>query len=91
MRYLAADFHGPCNRSSVTSSTSFPPLQVKASAFVRNTIVGWGSTVGQWARTDATTVLAEDVTIKDGVCVVGARVLPHKSIKEDLYSPTVVL
>ncbi|KAJ8907560.1 hypothetical protein NDN08_007671 [Rhodosorus marinus] len=65
--------------------------KIGAHAFVRKTIVGWESSVGKWARTDNVTVLGEDVKVKEGVCLNGVRVLPHKSIKEDLYEPTIVM
>mmetsp|Transcript_3929 Transcript_3929/g.11762 ORF Transcript_3929/g.11762 Transcript_3929/m.11762 type:complete len:360 (+) Transcript_3929:121-1200(+) len=69
----------------ISSTALLPGSKVKSHAFLRKTIVGWSSSVGSWARTDNVTVFGEDVTVKEGICVNGARVLPHKSLKEDIY------
>jgi mannose-1-phosphate guanylyltransferase len=34
---------------------------IKSHAWVDNSIIGWKSTVGKWARIEGTTVLGEDV------------------------------
>ena len=54
-------------------------------------IVGWQSRVGQWARCENVTVLGEDVKVKDEIYLNGVRVLPHKSIKESLPDPQIVM
>jgi mannose-1-phosphate guanylyltransferase len=51
---------------------------VKEYAWVNESIIGWHSSVGRWTRIDATTVLGEDVHVKDEVFTNGATVLPHK-------------
>ncbi|KAJ3301665.1 Mannose-1-phosphate guanylyltransferase 1 [Kappamyces sp. JEL0829] len=51
---------------------------IKDYAWVKDSIIGWYSSVGKWARIDATTVLGEDVHVKDEVFTNGATVLPHK-------------
>ena len=51
---------------------------IKDYALVQDSIVGWHSSVGRWARLDLCCVLGEDVHIKDEVFANGATVLPHK-------------
>lgn len=60
-------------------------------SMVKDSIVGWHSSVGRWARIDNTTILGEDVHIIDQVFCNGATVLPHKSVKEDIMSPQIVM
>nr|POE74539.1 mannose-1-phosphate guanyltransferase [Quercus suber] len=65
--------------------------KVKEHAWVKSTIVGWNSTVGRWARLENVTVLGEDVTIGDEIYCNGASVLPHKSIKANVDSPSIIM
>lgn len=51
--------------------------RVKDHAWIKSSIIGWNSSVGRWARVDNTTVLGDDVSIKDELLVNGASVLPH--------------
>ncbi|KAI8927163.1 nucleotide-diphospho-sugar transferase [Entophlyctis helioformis] len=64
---------------------------IKDNAWVKNSIVGWYSTVGRWARLDGVTVLGEDVHIKDEIYTNGATVLPHKSVGTDILEPQIVM
>lgn len=63
----------------------------KESEGVKSSIIGWNSTVGRWVRCDNTTVLGEDVNIKDELLVNGASVLPHKSISASITEPAIVM
>eukprot|EP01134_Creolimax_fragrantissima_P003160 CFRG3160T1 len=65
--------------------------RIKSHSWINNSIIGWGSTVGQWCRLDGVTVLGEDVTIKDEIYVNGAKVLPHKTISENIPEPKIVM
>jgi mannose-1-phosphate guanylyltransferase len=60
--------------------------RIKDHAWVKNTIIGWNSTVGKWARLENVTVLGDDVTVADEVYVNGGCVLPHKTIKANIDS-----
>ncbi len=40
------------------------PAQVKDFARVADSIIGWGSSVGRWARIDNKSVIGEDVHVK---------------------------
>lgn len=46
--------------------------------FVNNSIIGWYSSVGKWARLNNTCVLGEDVHVSDEIYMNGGSVLPHK-------------
>ena len=39
-------------------------MQVKNFARVADSIIGWGSSIGRWARIDNKSVIGEDVHIK---------------------------
>lgn len=65
--------------------------KVKDHAWVKSTIVGWNSSVGKWARLENVTVLGDDVTIADEVYVNGGSILPHKSIKQNVDIPAIIM
>ncbi|KAK4056745.1 mannose-1-phosphate guanyltransferase [Microbotryomycetes sp. JL221] len=54
---------------------------VKDHSYIVSSICGWNCTVGKWVRIEQTTVLGDDVTVKDEKLIIGASVLPHKSIR----------
>lgn len=64
---------------------------IKSHAWISSAIVGWRSTVGAWARLEGITVLGEDVKVKDELYLNGALVLPHKSIKDSVPEPTIIM
>ncbi|OMH82873.1 Mannose-1-phosphate guanyltransferase [Zancudomyces culisetae] len=66
-------------------------VHLKSHACVKNSIVGWHSSVGSWSRLDGVTVLGDDVHVADEVYVNGAFVLPHKSISSNIPEPKVVM
>ncbi|KAI7529556.1 Mannose-1-phosphate [Hortaea werneckii] len=65
--------------------------KVKEHAWIKSTIVGWNSTVGRWARLENVSVLGDDVTIGDEIYCNGASVLPHKSIKQNVDAPSIIM
>ncbi|PVU95198.1 hypothetical protein BB561_001973 [Smittium simulii] len=66
-------------------------VTIKPNAFVRNSIIGWHSTIGAWARVDGVSVLGDDVHVADEIYVNGASVLPHKSITSNVTEPKIVM
>lgn len=64
---------------------------VKASSWVKNSIIGWRSTVGQWSRIENVSVLGQDVHVAAELYINGGKVLPHKSIGESVREPTVIM
>eukprot|EP00244_Chara_vulgaris_P013167 TRINITY_DN7345_c1_g1_i1.p1 TRINITY_DN7345_c1_g1~~TRINITY_DN7345_c1_g1_i1.p1 ORF type:complete len:362 (-),score=88.58 TRINITY_DN7345_c1_g1_i1:865-1950(-) len=66
-------------------------VRVKKHAHISGSIIGWHSTVGQWARVENMTVLGEDVHVSDEIYSNGGVVLPHKEIKASILSPTIIM
>ncbi|KAL4428697.1 hypothetical protein ABPG77_009803 [Micractinium sp. CCAP 211/92] len=64
---------------------------IKNYARVADSIIGWSSKVGSWARIENKAVIGEDVFIKDEVYLNGAIVLPHKDIKESILEPGTII
>lgn len=64
---------------------------IKPHAFVKNSIIGWNSKVGKWARVENVSVLGDDVEIKDEIYVNGGRVLPHKTIAGNVEKPEIIM
>eukprot|EP00123_Amoebidium_parasiticum_P008992 comp19138_c0_seq1/m.21792 comp19138_c0_seq1/g.21792 ORF comp19138_c0_seq1/g.21792 comp19138_c0_seq1/m.21792 type:complete len:335 (-) comp19138_c0_seq1:202-1206(-) len=75
----------------VKKTTLMDGVVIKAHAWVNNSIVGWNSTVGKWARLDGVSVLGEDVTVGDELYVNGGKVLPHKSISANIPAPEIIM
>jgi mannose-1-phosphate guanylyltransferase len=66
-------------------------VKVKDYARVADSIVGWGCSVGRWARIDNKAVIGEDVFVGDEIYLNGAVVLPHKDIKESVLEPGTII
>ena len=61
---------------------------MRGHAIVKDSLIGWGSTIGRWAYVQDC-VFGEDVAVKDGVLVHSATVLPHNKLKDSIRpSPT---
>lgn len=75
----------------VARAVLLPRVKVKSHARVADSIIGWGSTVGSWARVDNKAVVGEDVFIAPEVYANGAIILPHKEIKADVLEPGKVI
>jgi mannose-1-phosphate guanylyltransferase len=69
----------------------FSGVTIRANSWLDSCIIGWDSTVGKWARMEGVTVLGSDVTIKDELYINGARILDHKTIKESVPEPSIVM
>lgn len=65
--------------------------RIKNHACISGSIVGWHSTVGQWARVENMTILGEDVHVCDEIYTNGGVVLPHKEIKTNILKPEIVM
>lgn len=75
----------------IRRSTVLKGATIKGHSWLDSTIVGWESKVGMWARCENVTVLGEDVKVADEIYLNGVRVLPHKSIKDSLPDPQIVM
>lgn len=71
----------------IVRSTLLQGSKAKSHSFISSSIVGWNSSVGQWARVEGGTVLGEDVQVGDETAINGALVLPHKGLKDSIYTP----
>ncbi|KAJ6635597.1 Mannose-1-phosphate guanyltransferase beta [Pseudolycoriella hygida] len=75
----------------IKRSTLLEGAIIKSHAWLDSCIVGWRSTVGQWVRMEGTTVLGEDVIVKDEIYINGGQVLPHKSIASSVPDPQIIM
>ncbi|XP_030534505.1 mannose-1-phosphate guanylyltransferase 1 [Rhodamnia argentea] len=66
-------------------------VRIKKHACISSSIIGWHSTVGQWARVENMTILGEDVHVGDEIYSNGGVVLPHKEIKSSIWKPEIVM
>jgi len=64
---------------------------IQSHSWLESCIIGWRSTVGKWVRMQGTTVLGEDVIVKDEVYINGGQVLPHKSIAASVPEPQIIM
>jgi len=58
--------------------------KIKAHSWISDSIIGWNCTIGKWVRIEGTTVLADDVQVKDEIYINGCSILPHKGITSNL-------
>ena len=75
----------------LANTTVLEGAVVRAHAWVKNSIIGWQSTVGRWARLENVTVLGQDVHVDDEVYVNGGKILPHKTISDHIPEPQVIM
>lgn len=75
----------------IKRSTILRGATVRSHSWLEGCIVGWRSVVGQWVRMENTTVLGEDVIVKDELYVNGGQVLPHKSIANSVPDPQIIM
>lgn len=75
----------------IKKSTVLENATIKSHSWLSGCIVGWRSTVGQWVRMENTTVLGEDVIIKDELYINGGQVLPHKNIANSVPDPQIIM
>lgn len=63
-------------------------------AVVSHSILGWGSSVGHWARVQGTaskpSVLGAGVTVEPEIIVAGCTVLPHKGLNESCHNQIIL-
>ncbi|XP_055906776.1 mannose-1-phosphate guanyltransferase beta [Eupeodes corollae] len=75
----------------IKRSTILKGAIVKSHSWLDSCIVGWRSIVGKWVRLEGTTVLGEDVIVKDEIYINGGQVLPHKSIALSVPEPQIIM
>lgn len=74
----------------ISNSIVLDRCKIDANACIKNSIVGWDSSIGAWARIDGTvaepSILADDVKVFPEVMLYSCVVLPHKELKENATS-----
>jgi len=75
----------------LSNTAVFNNCSIGTGAFLDTTIVGWSSHVQGWCHLTANTVLGEDVVVKEGVVLVGTKVLPNKGVGESQFQPTIIM
>lgn len=75
----------------IKKCTVLKGAHIKSHSWLESCIIGWRCVVGQWVRMENTSVLGEDVIVKDEIYVNGGKVLPHKAISESVTEPQVIM
>lgn len=73
------------------NTTVMEGVTIKSNSWIKNSIVGWQSTVGRWVRMENVSVLGQDVHIADELYINGGKILPHKSIGESIPDPNIIM
>lgn len=63
-----------------------PGTRIGEGTFVSDSIIGWGCTIESWSHI-VESVLSSDVTIKQGVVLRKTKILPHKTVEDNVYTP----
>ncbi|OQS02564.1 mannose-1-phosphate guanyltransferase beta [Thraustotheca clavata] len=75
----------------LSQATLLRDVTVRTNCWIHNSIIGWGSTIGRWCRLEGTTVLGEDVQVKDEKFINGGMVLPHRAISSNIPEPGTIV
>lgn len=75
----------------ITRAAVFDGAKIKSHAWINNSIIGWRAVVGSWVRMEGTSVLGDDVQVRDELYVNGAVVLPNKSIAHNISDPQIIM
>ncbi|KAL3068578.1 hypothetical protein niasHT_030869 [Heterodera trifolii] len=75
----------------IRDSTILSGTVIRRSTLIHSSIVGRKCVIGSHVHMVNTSVLGEDVVIKDELYLSGARVLPHKSIGESVPEPAIIM
>lgn len=75
----------------ITRSAVFEGAKIRAHSWINSAIIGWHADVGRWVRMEGTTVLGDDVQVRDELYVNGAIVLPHKSLSHNITDPQIIM
>ena len=75
----------------IAESVILECASVDSYSWIQNSIVGWNSRIGKWARVEGVSVLGDDVTVQDEIYINGGCILPHKSISASISDPQIVM
>ncbi|MFH4983208.1 hypothetical protein AB6A40_009917 [Gnathostoma spinigerum] len=79
--------NGACLRNCTILADSV----VHMHSWINSCIIGRKCSIGRWVRIENTSVIGDDVVVKDELYLNGARVLPHKSISVSVPEPDVIM
>jgi mannose-1-phosphate guanylyltransferase len=78
----------------IKNSLILSGVEIKDRACILNSIIGWGSVLGQWCRIEGDpnniTILGEQVSVSPEVVIRNSIVLPHKVLAKN-HSNTILL
>jgi mannose-1-phosphate guanylyltransferase len=80
---------GACAR--LTNCAILNNTKVGKGAYIHKSIIGWNNTIGAHAHIDNVTVTGDDVQIAPAIIINGAKVLPNKGVKENVFEPIVIM
>eukprot|EP01100_Stratorugosa_tubuloviscum_P013462 TRINITY_DN6753_c0_g1_i1.p1 TRINITY_DN6753_c0_g1~~TRINITY_DN6753_c0_g1_i1.p1 ORF type:complete len:358 (-),score=165.00 TRINITY_DN6753_c0_g1_i1:245-1318(-) len=66
-------------------------VTIASNSFIKNSIIGWKSTIGNWCRIENISVLGQDVHVDDEIFVNGGKILPHKTISTNVPEPAIIM
>jgi mannose-1-phosphate guanylyltransferase len=69
----------------------FKNTKVKRGAYINGSILSWDCTVGEWARIEGPTVIAESVKVKDEVRITQAMIMSQKDIAANVEKGAIVM
>lgn len=75
----------------ITRSAIFEGAHIGSHTWIHSSIIGWNAVIGKWVRIEGTTVLGDDVTVKDELLINGALVLPNKTLSSSVSSPQIIM
>lgn len=75
----------------VRGTTLLKGTTIGAHSYISKSIIGWHSKIGSWVRIENNSVLGEDVTVGDEFHINESIILPHKGVKRNLATATIIL
>jgi len=71
-------------------TTLMDGVEVKDGAFIKDSIIGWRSTIGEWARLEGCSI-GEDVQVAREIILNESIVLPHKGVASSLTTAGTII
>ena len=75
----------------IRNSTLFKNTKVRRGAYIDGSILSWDCTVGEWARIEGLSVIAESVKVKDEIRITQAMVMSQKEISANVEKGAIVM
>jgi mannose-1-phosphate guanylyltransferase len=75
----------------IARTAVFEGAKIRSHSWISSSIIGWRASVGSWVRMEGTTVLGDDVEVRDELYVNGAVVLPNKSLAHSISDPQIIM